>query len=603
MFKIMNIRRKMYRVNNIFSHHVIVMFALILGSSLWAQVQFDAKVSKTKLALNERLRIDFVMNADGDNFRQPTFDGFQVIYGPSQQVSQSWVNGKSSFNKIYSYVLLPTREGKISIKQASIEIEGTVYKTSPIEITITPAVQQPRDPNDHSVTKEDAIHLEAEISKSNPYINEPITVVYKLYVSYDVNVNQWRPLDNPKYNNFWSQNIDIKNLVVEECNYKGERYRCVVLRRTVLYPQKEGKLEIEGLTLDIDLQLPTQRRDFFGRPIMTNDSKRVATGSKFIQVKPLPESGKPEDFSGAVGSFDFQVMPSKNYLKYGESLELLMSISGAGNLKLIDFPKPVVPSAFEMYDPVKKEEVNTTLNGMKGKISSSYTLIPQFKGNYVINPISFSYFDLKTNRYKTLQSAPIEIEVLDGPTATSAQSDAMNTVEKQKVAVQNQFKFIHMKTDLSEINKKSFLGSLEFYLYLFLPLLIIPIVIVLKNKKDAIAGDVEGQKRKLNSKLAKKFLSEAKSQFTNKESFYVALEKALHNFLKFKLKIETSEFQKETIESLLIERKAQSETVLNFIKLLENCEMARFGLSSTVAISDDYEKAVDIISDLEKQLK
>jgi len=586
-----------------YTNQLICLLMLLVGSSLWAQVQFDAKVSKTKLALNERLRVDFVMNADGDNFRQPTFEGFQVISGPIQQVSQSWVNGKSSFNKVYSYILLPTREGKISIKQASIEIEGEIYKTSPIEVTITAAVQQPRDPNDNSVTKEDAIHLEAEISKSNPYINEPITVVYKLYVSYEVNVNQWRPLDNPKYNNFWSQNIDIKNLVVEDCTYKGERYRCVVLRRTVLYPQKEGKLEIEGLTLDIDLQLPTRRRDFFGRPMMTNDSKRVATGSRFIQVKPLPENGKPDDFSGAVGSFDFQVTPSRNYLKHGESVELLMSVSGSGNLKLIDFPKPVVPSAFEMYDPVKKEEVNTTLGGMKGKITANYTLIPQFKGNFVINPISFSYFDLKTNSYKTLKSAPIEIEVLDGPTATSAASNPNNNIEKQKVEAQSQFKFIHLKTSLSDINKRPFLGSTTFYLALLLPLLIIPIVIILKKKKEAMDGDVEGQKRRLNSKLAKKFLSEAKNQLANKEAFYVALEKALHNFLKYKLKIETSEFQKEKIENLLIERKAQSETVSDFIKLLENCEMARYGLSSTVAISDDYEKAVQIITNLEKQLK
>lgn len=580
------------------------LMLLFLTYTTMAQVQFDAKVSKSKLALNERLRVDFVMNADGDNFKQPTFEGFQVITGPIQQVSQSWINGKSSFNKSYSYILLPTREGKISIKQASIEIEGEIYKTSPVEITVTAAVQQPRDPNDNSVTKEDAIHLEAEVSKSNPYVNEPITVVYKLYVSYDVNVNQWRPLDNPKYNNFWSQNIDIKNLVVEDCVYKGQRFRCVVLRKTVLYPQKEGKLEIEGLALDIDLQLPTNRRDFFGRTLMTNDSKRVATGSKFIQAKPLPESGKPEDFSGAVGSFDFQVSPSRNYLKHGESVELKMTVSGSGNLKLIDLPKPVVPSAFEMYDPVKKEEVNTTLKGMSGKIISNYTLIPQFKGNFVIKPISFSYFDLKSGTYKTLNSAPIEIEVLDGPTANAnASNQNNNAVEKQKVEANSQFRFIHLKTSLSEINSKPFFGSTMFYLALFLPILIIPIVIFLKKKKEAIDGDLEGQKRKLNSQLAKKFLSEAKNQLHSKDAFYVALEKSLHNFLKFKLKIETSEFHKEKIQSLLLERKAQPETVDLFIKLIENCEMARYGLSSSVAISEDYDKAVLIISSLEKQLK
>ncbi|WP_321539624.1 BatD family protein [Flavobacterium piscinae] len=110
-------------------------------SNFFAQVQFDAKASKTSLGLNERLRIDFTMNVDGDNFVPPSFEGFRLLAGPSQQVSQSWVNGKSSFNKTYSYFLLPTQKGTISIKQASIEYNGQVYKTTPISIKVTDAVR------------------------------------------------------------------------------------------------------------------------------------------------------------------------------------------------------------------------------------------------------------------------------------------------------------------------------------------------------------------------------------------------------------------------------------------------------------------------------
>ncbi len=577
---------------------------MISFHGLWAQVQFEAKVSKNTLGLNERLRIDFTMNADGDNFSPPSFEGFRIVAGPSQQVSQSWVNGRSSFNKSYSYFLLPTQKGALTIKQAAVEINGQVYKTNPIKINVTAAVQQPRDPNDEpQVSADDAIHLVAEISKGNPYVNEPITVVYKLYFSYNIGITNWRELNKPKYNDFWSQNIDIKQLVAEEGKYNGEKYRCVVLRKTVLYPQKSGKLEIEPLSLDIDVQVPTNRRDFFGRVQVVDDNKRVSAGSKTITVKPLPEAGKPIDFSGAVGKFNFSVTPSKTNLKNGESLDLKVLASGTGNLKLFTLPKPVVPNSLEMYDPVHNEQVQTPLSGMNGHTSDSYTIIPQFKGKYPIKPMSFTYFDLSTAKYKTITSPEIMITVMDGPTASNDVVAENNTgTTKMKVMAGEQFRYIKLKTSLEKMHQKDFLGSTLFYVLLFLPLGIIPIIVLLKKKKEAIDGDVVGNKIKLSNKLAKKYLSEAKNQINNKEPFYIALEKAMHNFLKAKLNIETSEMSKDKIQEILLSRKAQSETVQAFINLTENCELARYAPASSVAIQQDFDKAVAIISDLEKQI-
>ena len=328
----------------------LIAIVLIAFNSLMAQVQFEAKVSKTTIGLNERLRVDFVMNMDGDNFNQPSFEGFRVIAGPSQQVSQSWVNGRSSFEKIYSYYLLPQQKGTLIIKQATIEYNGQIYKTTPIKISVTNAVPEARDPNDTpQISADNNLYLIADISKTNPYINEPITVVYKLYFSYNIGITNWRELNKPKYNDFWSQNIDIKQLVGEEGMFRGEKYRFVVLRKTVLYPQKSGKLVIEPLSLDIDVQLPTNRRDMFGRVQVVNDNKRVSAGAKTIAVKPLPEAGKPADFSGAVGKFDFKVIPSKTNLKNGESLDLLVSVTGNGNMKLFNLPKPIVPNSILTY--------------------------------------------------------------------------------------------------------------------------------------------------------------------------------------------------------------------------------------------------------------
>ena len=579
-----------------------IILILLSFQGLLAQVQFEAKVSKTTLGLNERLRVDFAMNVDGDNFNQPSFEGFRIIAGPSQQVSQSWVNGRSSFEKIYSYYLLPVQKGILTIRQAAIEYNGQIYKTSPIRINVTAAIEQPKDPNDTQVSANDNIYLVADISKTNPYINEPITVVYKLFFSYNIGITNWRELNKPKYNDFWSQNIDIKQLVAQEGMFKGEKYRYVVLRKTVLYPQKSGKLVIEPLSLDIDVQLPTNQRNMFGQIVIKEGNKRVSAGAKTIFVKALPEAGKPEDFTGAVGKFDFRVTPTKTNLKNGESLDLVVSVTGKGNMKLFNLPKPVVPNALEMYDAVHNEQVNTSLSGMSGKISDSYTIIPQFKGNYPIKPMRFSYFDLGSGTYKTISSSEILINVLEGPTASESPVVATSETTKNKISKGEQFKFIKLETNLSAKNKEDFFGSKLFYGLLFLPFLFLPLIVLFKKKNEAKAEDVFGNRIKMNNRLAKKYLSEAKKEIGNKEPFYVALEKAMHNFLKAKLHIETSEMSKSNVQDLLLSRDVTPETIIDFIALTENCEIARYAPSSSASIQQDYDKAVLIISELEKQI-
>lgn len=584
---------------------LVHFYLLIFSITAFAQVQFEAKVSRNSLGLNERLRIDFVMNADGDNFTPPDFEGFRVVNGPMQQVSQSWINGKVTFNKSYSYFLLPTRKGTINIEQASIEINGQIYKTSPVKINVTAAIDIPKNPLDApQVSADDALHLVAEVSKVNPYINEPITVVYKLYFSYNIGITNWRELDKPKYNDFWSQNIDIKQLQLEEGTYNGQRTRFVALKKIVLYPQKSGKLAIEPMAMEFDLEIPTNRRTMFGQYLMTQVTKKASAGAKTINVKSLPEAGKPADFSGAVGRFSFEAKPSKTTLKHGESLDLKVVVSGTGNLKLFDLPKPVVPTALEMYDPVHKENVNTPLSGMNGSISDSYTIIPQFKGEYPIKPMSFSYFDLSSKTYKTIVSPEIMIKVLDGPESTEAIAgqDSTQNSNKKAISASSKFEFIKLKTKLQPIKKPDFFGSTLFYSLMIGPFLCIPLLMFIRRKKEARDGDVLGNRIRRSNRLAKKYLSEAKKQFQNKELFYIALEKALHNFLKAKLNIETSEMSKDKIQDILLDRKANENTVSEFIKLVESCEFARYAPSSSGAIQMDFDKAVSLISELEKQI-
>jgi hypothetical protein len=254
-----------------------------------------------------------------------------------------------------------------------------------------------------------------------------------------------------------------------------------------------------------------------------------------------------------------------------------------------------------MYDAVHKEAVNTGLSGMLGKISDSYTIVPQYKGKYIVKPMQFSYFDLSSGSYKTLTSKEILINVLDGPTATNAVA-SNSAGNKNKIEKAEQFKFIKLKTELEPLKRQDFFGSLWYYILLAVPFIALPILVLLRKRKKALDSDVTGNRIRMNNRLAKKYLSEAKKQIHNKEPFYVALEKAMHNFLKAKLHIETSEMSKDNIQELLLSRNANPEVVADFIALTENCEFARYAPASSTSIQNDFDKAVEIISELEKQI-
>jgi hypothetical protein len=579
---------------------LVLLFTIFLHTLLAAQdVKFEAKVSKNSLGLNENLQVSFAINQDGDNFSPPDFEGFRLVGGPFQSTSYSWVNGVKSFNRSFTYILQPTKKGTFTIKSASIEFNDEIYKTAPIKISVTDAIQQPKDPNSPDYKAGEGIHLVAEVSKGNPCVNEPLTVVYKLYFDPRFIVRNVREVANPKYNGFWSQHIDIKKLEAVAGTYNGQDYAMVVWRKVILYPLEAGNKPLEPLSIHLDVDVPTRKRiGFMETTSYSTTQKTVSAGAKSINVKPLPEKGKPENFTGAVGTFDFSVKASKTQLKAGESLDLVVTASGNGNLKLFQLPKPEFPNAFEVFDPQHKEEVNTPLTGMTGKISDTYTIIPQFKGKYTIKPQTFAYFDLSSNSYKTITSEPIEITVLEGnAVAGSNQND-----NKKPVVKNDTFQYIKLTSYLMPINKTPFFGSNLFYGLLAAPFLLLPIIILARKKKEARDADEFGNRVRRNTKLAKKFLADAKKQMGNKVPFYMAMEKALHNFLKAKLHIETSEMSKENIQELLLNKKATEATVGQFISLMNDCEFARYAPSSEVAMQQDYNKAVEVISELEKQI-
>lgn len=580
----------------------ILLLLLTVSTLSFAQIKFEAKVSKTKLGINERLRIDFEMNKDGDNFVPPSFADFTVVGGPNTSVSNSYANGKRYFSKTYSYFLSPKKQGSFAIKQATIEIDGQTYKTFPVTVKVTKAIDKPKNPNDPAYIASENVHLVAEVSKGNPYLNEAITVVYKLYVALDTGVSGWRDKEVPKFGDFWNQNIEVKAYNPGRAKFKGEDYQYVVLKKYVLYPQKIGNLKLEPYVLDVTVEVPTSRYDIFGNRIVRKVPQTITAGNRTINVQALPEEGKPANFSGAVGLFELDVTTNKVSLDAGESLEAKVQVSGKGNLKLFELPKLTVPSSLEVYEPEHKENIRTNLLGMQGRTYDTYTIVPQFKGKYPIPEVSFSYFNPIAKTYRTVTSDEIVVDVINGPSSVAVTPNNTNdTSNKQAVTTNsNTFAFIKTNSAWQAKTKAPFFKSNLFWLLLLLPFLLIPISILVRRNQDKRNADVVGNKRRRANRLAKKYLSEAKKNLGKKESFYIALERAFHNYLKAKLQIETSDFNKEKIESLLLQRNVEQATVSEFISILENCELARYTTITQVTMQNDYEKSVKTISEIDK---
>lgn len=577
--------------------HIII---LLIGFSGFSQVDFTTKLSKNRLGLNERIKVEFSVDKDGDNFTPPKFENFRIVGGPSQSIRNSWINGKRSYSKTYSYFLSPIEKGTFEIGQASIEVDGEIYKTLPVQVTVTSSVDKPTNPNDPNYLADKKIHLVAELSNNKPFLNEAISVTYKLYVSPDTGVDNWRELEAPRYANFWSNNIDIKSLNVQNGTYNGEPYRYVVLRRTLLYPQKTGELKIEPLTLDISVQVPSNRRDFFGNLISSSVNKTVSSGSSIVDVKPLPANNKPKDFNGAVGKFNFEIKSDKKELLVDEAFQLSLIVSGKGNFNLFDDPKISLPTSLEVYEPEKISNVSVRTSGIKGKVNNKYTVVPNNPGKYTIPQIKFSFFDPELEEYKTIYSDPIFIDI-DGVYKNSVDSENnSNQIKTNKIQLsKNQFSSFKTKTKFSKLNDSIFFNSV-FYWILFIAPFALCFIIVIITKIIRNYNSKKIDELKLARTLTNKLLADSKTLIGNKEEFYESIDKALTTYLKSKLNVKNSEFKNEVISIKLKQMNVDEKSIDLLFEVFKNCQLARYTPLDIDAMSDDYEKAKRFIELLEK---
>ena len=573
---------------------ILILFLTLNTLILSSQVKFDVSVSKSKLGLNERLRVDFVMNQNGDNFSPPKFENFQIIGGPNQSIKTSYVNGERSFSKTYSYFLKPLKKGTLKISQASIEIDNETYKSLPIEVTITDSVKQPSD----AVTQyynDDDIELRALISKGSPFLNEPITVVYKLYYKAPINISDARETETPKFKDFWSQTIKIPQLKVQREVYKGQNYNVVEWRKVVLYPQRVGELEISPLSLNLVLDVPTDKRDFFGNVIYDQTSQLISTGMRRINVKNLPNLGKPDSFTGAVGEFEFDVILNKNSLRATESFQAELKVKGSGNLKLFDLPNILVPNSMELFEPEREELINTNLSGMSGSISKLFTVIPRFQGNFPIEEVEFSYFNPETEKYKILKSPRLTIDVFDGPAlSNSITNDNLNII-----TADDSFRFIKIKGNLEEIKNDIFFESKLFYALVASPfaflLSLFAFTIYSRKRKESSYELI-----RIEERLIYKMIDSAKDAIGDKILFYDKIEKAIIKSLIVKFSIRMESLNKEKIQQIGQEKGLLKNDITLIIKLIENCEKAKYSQSSDSIMNKDLENARKAINSILK---
>jgi hypothetical protein len=580
----------------------ISLFICLLSISLVAQeATLKAKVSKNKLGVNQRLRIEFSIDKQGgDNFSPPKFTNFKVVGGPSQSVSQSWINGKVTFSQSYTYIIQPKRKGAFSIASASIKIGGKFIKSEPVKVIVLDAIEIPKNPNDPNYVAQQNIHLVAEISKANPYVGEGIYVEYRLYVSENVSVYDTSISEAPKYNGFWNQDIKVNGFLVKMGKYNGENYRYIVLQKALLIPTKTGKLSIDPMRMDIVIGVPSGRADFFGNAITKNIRREFASTKKIIRPKSLPLEGKPANFAGAVGDFDFGVALSKDILKANETSQVQIKISGKGNLKLFELPTVETPAELEMYQPERKERVRVNASGISGAVTDTYTVVPLYKGKYKIPSISFSYFNPKEKKYKTIATEDFFVDVQEGKELITL--DTSSVRKQEVVSTGKNFRYIATKTKFITAKKIDFFKSNLFYVLFLLPLIAIPIGVFIGKKNEERNNDILGNKTRKAEKLAKKYLSKAQKQLGKKEAFYEALERALHNYLKAKLGVETAEISKERITEILKGKNVEAAAIHQFIEVLKNSDFARYTPFTATEMKEEFERAKAVIVQLDKQL-
>ena len=580
---------------------LVVIIALFLSVASWAQPTLSAHVSSQKVGEYQTFRLVYTFNQNSDDLQLPNFnDDFSIVSGPMTSMQQRIINGHQSLERSWTYVIKPKRKGQITIGPASIRFDGKSYNSNSIVVHVIPQEEIDKDPNSLNNKAKNFAFVVPYLSKKKVYEGEPIYADLKLV--WKSEIKQPNMEDEPSFPGFYSQNIELKNAQGVRGTYKGQPVIEATIRKYLLIAKQSGKSDWPNSIITIPTGIPTGRRDWFNNPEYQFVNQVHPIKWPTVEVLPLPESGKPSSFNGAVGIYDLKVNVSRTEVKANESISLKVTLRGEGNVKLIEVPSITFPPGIESYDPKYNSDIDYRESGFKGFKQEEYLLVPRYKGTYKINGLTFSYFNPKSERYETIKTEPIEITVTEGPSAPlSASGEDGNNISTKDNVVQLGEDLRFIKTDFqgAERHPTNFFQTQWFWILLlgsyfgFTVVLTYP-VFSSWFKKDSKIEAVRGASRKAKKRLAK---SKQALKENNSELFYSELEKAINDFVSDKFQVPKADLKRDLIKKVLVENNLDAEEI---DQILSQCEMARYAPQSIGNMSHVYERLENWFNKLEK---
>jgi len=603
---------------------VVVLVALLTFSSLNVladNVQFTA-TAKTTVKVGEQFQLQYKLNAEGSGFRGPKISDFQVLTGPNTSTNQSVqiVNGKVTreISYVFTYLLKAGKEGTFTIPPATINYNGKQYTSNPLTIKVLKNTAAATGQTSSHGGAENNVFIRAFISNTTPLQGEQVILTYKLYTTLPIS-----NLDVSKISSFpgfWSKNLlaNKKNYTQTHESIEGKDYLVAEIGKFALFPQRSGEITIEPGEVNCVAQIKTNARrrssdpffdSFFNDPFFNsryqNVDKQLFSNSLKIDVRPLPGKNKPADFSGAVGTYTFKPEIDKTEVKANEAITMKFTVSGRGNLELIDPPKVVFPPDFEVYDPEIKNNIKVTGYGVSGSRTFEYLIIPRNPGDYTIKPVTFSFFDPKKEKYITLSSEQYHIKVARG--SGNQGNITYSGISHEDIQYIGQ-DIRHIKLPPYKLKPIGyfFFRSLNYYLFLLVPFLIFLVIIIIWRKNVNRRNNIALTKNKKATKIAKKRLKTAATYLkeNNENEFYVEISKALWGYISDKFNIPGSELSLDNVKDKLLKKSVNEQLINQFIDTLSNTEYARFAPGDkSQNMEGIYKQALEIISKIERELK
>lgn len=593
--------------------------------------EVDFKVSApSRVSMGERFRLSYQINADVDDFSPPALSDFRVLSGPSrgQNSSIQIINGKvtQNINISYTYILTPNKEGELTIGSASVKINGKTYKTEAKKIIVNAGNQSNNQSNNAKPSdqqgelKANDVYIKAFLNKKDVYLGEQIIVNYRIYTKVPVSnlsIDQFS-----SFSGFWSVDLMDNNGNLKQRSeiINGDEYIVADLKKSALFPQKTGKLEIDPMSLSCVAQVQTNKKkvssndpffdSFFNDPFFSNQfrniEKTLVSNKLLVNVKDLPAGGKPNFFSGAVGQFSLGSNIDHKEIMAHEAINIKYTISGNGNVDLL--PDLVIdfPADFEVYDPKISTKTRKSKDGISGYKTFEYTIIPRSAGTYEIPSVNFSYFDPIKKLYKTLTSDSYEIMV-DKSTQSNNQNVTYGGSTKEDIRyIGKDIRYIFLMPFSLEPFEHFFFGSNLFFILLISPIILMFFIIIIWRKEKKRRGNTNLMKNKNATKVAKKRLKKAYDflKAHNEADFYNETGEALWGYVSDKFNIPLSELSVNTVSDKLSSKGVILDVVNEFIDTLNNCEFARFAPGDKDSMMEKvYQQGIAIISKIEDQLK